>query len=259
MQGIIIKDDARYHYSENYLKNCGYVFCENDTPPDKLDFIIFPFMGKVDKFIYDDSFFATLKNEVLIFSGVKDIYIADKCKKYGLKYYVMIEKRAVAIKNAVPTSEGVIAHLITNSINTLTNSRVLVIGYGVCGRDLSKKLKALGADVYALVRNREKESLAYSDYVIPIYMSGLFDKYIFDTIINTVPERILTNEMLDKTNGAVLIDIASKPYGFDIDYAKKLNDKSTILAGIPGKYAVQTAGEILGEYINHILCRRYQK
>jgi dipicolinate synthase subunit A len=255
MLGIILKDDKRYDYCENYLKNRGYTFCSPETPPQSLDFIIFPFMGVVDD-SYDDSFFAALKSTTLIFSGIKNAELSEKCEKYGLEYHPIIEDRAVATKNAVPTSEGVIAYLITNRKKTIANSRVLIIGYGLCGSDLAKRMKALGADVHAVVRNREKESAAYTDSVTPMYLEEMFEKQPFDIIVNTVPEQILSNEMLDKTEKAVLIDIASKPYGFDINYAKKLNDKSALLPGIPGKHASQTAGEILGEYIYALFGRK---
>jgi dipicolinate synthase subunit A len=246
-----MKDDARYAHCENYLKSRGHIF----ESAENLDFAIFPFMGVVDESVYDDDFFAALKSDAKIFSGVKSRYLSEKCEKYALEYHAIIEDRAVAIKNAVPTSEGVISYIIANRNETVAKSRVLVIGYGICGRDLSKRLKALGAEVYALVRNREKESVAYTDAVTPIYMKSFFDES-FDIIVNTVPQRLLTDEMLDKASSAMLIDIASKPYGFDIEYAKKLNEKSALLSGIPGKYAARTAGEILGEYVNHVLIGR---
>jgi dipicolinate synthase subunit A len=255
LRGIILKDDARYDHTENYLRNIGHVFLEIDTPPDNLNFVIFPFMREIDESIFNDRYFAELRNSTLIFSGVRNTYVAQMCTEYGLSYYAIMEDRGIALKNAVPTSEGVIAYLITNRTRVLANSRVLIIGYGVCGRDLSKRLKALGAEVSALVRSRVKECETYGDSIKPIYFPDLFNS-TFDIIINTVPERVLTDEMLDRTENALLIDIASKPYGFDIEYAKKLNDKSTLLPGIPGKTAVRTAGEIIGEYINQVLYGR---
>lgn len=256
LQGIILKDDKRYDYTEDYLKRLGYIFCQIEASPENLDFVIFPFMRDIDHNIYNEQFFAALKKDIFIFSGIKNEYLADKCAKHGLVYSVLMEDRAVTIKNAIPTSEGVISYLITNRLDTLANSCVLIIGYGTCGRDLSKKIRALGADVYALVRNREKEALAHADFVTPIYLDKLFHEKAFDIIINTVPGLVLTNEMLDKTENALLIDIASKPYGFDMEYAKKINKKSSLLSGIPGKYALRTAGEILGEYINDVMNRR---
>lgn len=251
MVGIIEKDDARYDFCENYLIGRGYKFCKSPLAPT--DFIIFPFKSEIDESVYNDKFFSALRKRTPVFSGIKNGYVSEKCEKYGLEYHVMMDDTAVAIKNAVPTSEGVIAYLITNRTETLATSHVLVIGYGICGRDLCKRLKAMGAEVSALVRNREKESLARTDNVTPVYLDDFFNQPIYDVIINTVPTCILTNEKLDKTEGAVLIDIASKPYGFDINYAKKLNGKSALLLGIPGKHAAKTAGEILGEYINFIL------
>ena len=254
MNGIILKDDARYDHTENYLRNKGHIFYDTNMSPKNLDFVIFPFKKEIDKSIYNDDYFAALKNNVLVFSGIRNAYVSEKCAEYELLYHAIMDDHGIAVKNAIPTSEGVITYLITNRSDTVANSRVLIIGYGVCGRDLSKRLKALGANVYALVRNREKECAAYADSIAPIYLDTLFT-LSFDVIINTVPMCVLDDGMLEKTEGALLIDIASEPYGFNMEHAKRLNAQSALLPGIPGKYAVQTAGKILGEYINHVLSR----
>jgi dipicolinate synthase subunit A len=239
MNGAIIKDDARYDHCENYLKKRGYTF----SPNEKINFVIFPFLGAVDISKYDDGFFSGLEKGTPVFSGVSNKTLVLICEKYELDYHAMIENKGVAIKNAVPTSEGVLAYLIANRNETVANSRVLVIGYGICGSDLCRRL----------VRNREKESSAYTDGITPLYLPDIFENKTFDIIINTVPERVLSNKMLSQTNGAILIDIASSPYGFDIAHAKKLNEKSAVLPGLPGKFAAKTAGEILGDYVNYIL------
>ena len=256
MRGTIIKDDNRYGYTEEYLKKRGVSFDVYEN--SDLDIIIFPFKGEPDQSIYKNSYFASLKKEVHIFSGLRNEYLSKKCKEYGLSYYVMLEAPSVQINNAIPTSEGVIEYIITNRTNTIHNSRILIIGYGVCGSDLAKRLKVLGADVYALVRNKEKESLAFSDSITPIYLNELSctgKLRAFDVIVNTVPTRIFTNEMTSLTGDTLLIDIASSPYGFDIELAKKNNEKSAILPAIPSKYAIKTAGEILGAYIFDIVTK----
>ncbi|MCL1862388.1 MAG: hypothetical protein FWF78_02350 [Defluviitaleaceae bacterium] len=245
MHGIIIKDDRRYDYCEEYLKNKGFTFGGEES----IDFAIFPFMSDVDEEKYDDDFFAGLKKDVIIFSGIKNAYLSAQCEKNMLEYHAVITMPCVATKNAIPTSEGVIAYLISNRKQTIANSRILVVGYGICGKDLCTRLKALGANVSALVRNREKEAAAYANNITPLFIDNIFEGEAFDVIINTVPSLVFSNEMLDKTNNALLIDIASKPYGFDMEYAKKLNKDSALLQGIPGKHAVQTAGEIFGNYI----------
>ena len=249
MDGIIIKDDARYCYTEAYLKGRGYTFHGLETHPSRLDFAIFPFKEKLDE-AYDDEYFSQFDKGAHIFSGVRSGYLTEKCEKHDLRYHVMMEDKDTTVKNAVPTSEGVIAYLIYNLQRTVAFSRILIIGYGVCGRDLALRLSALGANVSALVRNREKLCNAQADSIVPIYLHD-FDPANYDAIINTVPAQVLSNEMI-KTD-ALLIDIASAPYGFDMEFAKKQNSRSSLLPGIPGKYAVKTSGETLGEYVELIL------
>jgi len=253
MLGMILVDDKRYIHTKNYLKTKGHIFCETDTPPQNLDFMIFPFAEDFDRVVYSDAYFAAAKPDTAIFSGIENAYLAQKCLEHSLTYHVMMEDSNIARKNAVPTSEGVVAYLVANRQSTIAGSRVLVIGYGICGGDLARRLAALGTDVYALVRNRERELLAQDDGITPIYLHSLFE-HGFDVIINTVPQTVLTDDMLGRLGGNVLlIDIASKPYGFNMALARSLNEKSALLPGIPGKYAVKTSGEILGQYIQAIL------
>ena len=250
MKGIILSDDTRYLYTEKYLQSKGYIFAPHAGPED-LDFAIFPFMENPDKAVYNEAFFSALNKNAIIFSGIKNAWLSEKCAENGIEYHIMMDDKGVKVKNAVPTSEGVLAYLIHALSRTVANAAILVIGYGVCGRDLSLRLAALGANVHALVRNREKECAAYADSVTPVYINELCNK--FDAVVNTVPEKVLTDEMLKRTGGALLIDIASKPYGFNQELAKKLNAKSALLSGLPGKCAPHTAGEILGEYIDFVL------
>jgi len=249
VHGVIIKDDPRYEYTESFLQNKGYIFYNLDHKPEALDFVIFPFKGNIDADMYNGEYFSALKKDAVIFSGLKSAYL-ESCAKSGITYHAMMDDHMVKVKNAVPTSEGVIAYLAQNMGRTIAGSRILTIGYGLCGQDLSLRLRALGAKAYALVRNAEKETMAKADFITPIYLNELC-RLNFDAIVNTVPGCVLANEMLDTIGGrTLLIDIASKPYGFDIAHAKKLNSKSALLPGIPGKYATATAGEILGEYIH---------
>jgi dipicolinate synthase subunit A len=253
MLGMILIDDRRYAHTKNYLKGKGHIFCEADTPSENLDFMIFPFADETDENMYDNAYFAAARPGTAVFSGIRNTYLEQKCLENGLAYHVMMDNSQIAAKNAVPTSEGVIAYLVANREMTIAAGRMLVIGYGICGSDLARRLKGLDADVYALVRNRERELLAKGDGVTPVYLHGLFE-HGFDVIVNTVPRRVLTDEMVRRLGGSVLlIDIASKPYGFDMALARSLNEKSALLPGIPGKYAVKTSGEILGQYINDIL------
>ena len=252
MRGMIIIDDKRYEHTKKFLEDKGHIFCENMPCPRNLDFAVFPFAAGIDEDVYNDGFFAAINKSAVIFSGIKNEYVAQKCAHHGLAYHIMMDDKEIAKKNAVPTSEGVIAYLVTSRQSTIAGARMLVIGYGICGSDLAGRLKVLDAEVYTLVRNGEKEELARKNGIIPIYLHGLF-AHGFDAIINTVPSPVLTDEMIEKLGGVLLIDIASKPYGINMAAARRLNEKSTLLPAIPGKYAVKTSGEVLGQYIENII------
>jgi len=251
LDGIIFKDDARLDFTEIFLRGKGHTFFACDAPPAKLGFVVFPFKKGIDESAYNDEYFGGLGKKTIIFSGLRNAYADEECEKHRLAYHVIMEDRGVAIKNAVPTSEGVIAYLIANRNRTIADSRILITGYGVCGSDLARRLRLLGANVYALVRGREKACAARADSVAPVYMEGLWGLN-FDICINTVPAPVLTDEFVGRANGALFVDIASKP-GFNMELAKTYNNKSAALPGIPGKYAIKTAGEIIGEYIDFVL------
>ena len=257
MQGMILIDDKRYIHTKDYLKSKGHVFRDISAsfiknPCNNLDFIIFPFKGDIDREFYNTSFFLSLKQGVIIFSGIRNSYLTQKCKSLGILYKVMMEEPQIATKNAIPTSEGVISYLITSRNQTISGSTMLIIGYGICGSDLASRLKALGANTHTLVRNKEKEQAAIQKGIKPIYEKDILN-HNYDAIINTVEGTVLKDDIIPKLKNALLIDIASSPYGFNMALAKTINKNSALLPAIPGKYAIKTSGEILGQYIQQVL------
>ena len=72
-------------------------------------------------------------------------------------------------------------------------------------------------------------------------------------VFNTVPFLILSKEKLILMNSeAIIIDLASKPYGTDFESAKKLGIKAQIYSGIPGKIAPDFEAEQIQKFINNI-------
>jgi dipicolinate synthase subunit A len=262
MVGIIIKNcDQRYSAVQNFLQQKGYKIY-NDFNYKNVSFIVLPFEGVLEQgkvivndktIILDDSFFGKLNKNIIIFSGVKNLYVQNMCDKYNLKYYPIMGYKEIAIKNAHATTEGVLNYIISNTKTTIFGSKVLVCGYGVCGSDLYKKLYALGADVIALTKNEQKilkqEVCNFKQITIDTVN---FNDY--NIIINTVPQEIITKKVLNSINKDIMIiDIASSPYGFNLKYAKEINLNAEHLEGIPSKVAPISAGNILGEFIFKVL------
>ena len=72
----------------------------------------------------------------------------------------------------------------------------------------------------------------------------------YDLIINTVPARLLSGEILHRMSaGTVILDLASVPGGIDLDTAGKLGLNVTWALSLPGKYAPITAGIMIGETV----------
>ncbi len=253
LYGKIIKDDTRYDYTQKFLEDKGIKFGDENS---NLNFILFPFKEKIDN-TFDEKFFSNLSKDVLIFSGIENSYLKSVCKKNNLKYEALMNSDYISILNAIPTAEGIISYLIQNRKTTIANSNILIIGYGRCGKVLADKLLALGAKVFVNTLNKSDYAIAISHKIIPNPQID-FSQKNFDVIINTAPAQTISNEDFKLLpNETLLIDITS--VGFDIDIARKKNVKSARFLSIPAKFALQTAGEILGEYIYKKVLKCSQK
>ena len=130
---------------------------------------------------------------------------------------------------------------------TVDGLKCAVTGYGKCASVISQKLKVLGADVTAVARSDKNLSDAENDGMhtcrltdFPAVCHG------FDTIINTVPSRIIDRNILSKIKkDCVIIEIASAPFGIDFDCATELGINAIKAGSLPGRISPETAGEII--------------
>jgi dipicolinate synthase subunit A len=255
LKAVIINDDERYFYAQKYLESSGVNFISYDKLEMPLDLIIFGFKTKPDEIIFDDSFFLELvsaNNKVKVFSGIEYNYISMQSKKNNFFYKPMMNSRSTAIMNSIPTSEGVIGYLIYNLKKTIWSSKILVIGYGNCGKAISRRLLFLGAKNFVYTRSNSSYSQAEVDGITCIKdKKELFNKS-FDVIINTAPNNIFSDEEIYLLSpDTVLIDITY--LGFNLDLAKSINSISNRLLAIPGKTAPKTSGELLARYILKVI------
>ena len=76
----------------------------------------------------------------------------------------------------------------------------------------------------------------------------------FDIIINTVPHLILDKKRLEYVKkDSLLIDLASKPGGIDLENAKERGIKTVWALALPGKVAPETSAEFIKDTIYNIL------
>lgn len=181
--------------------------------------------------------------------------LAAQAAERGITLVDYFAREELAVANAAPTAEGAIQIAMEELPVTLAGARVLVIGFGRVGKMLALRLKGLGARV--TVSARRYEDLAW---VRALGCAGERTDQLagwlcgYDLIINTVPARVLTGHMMtDLSPGCLVIDLASKPGGVDMEAAAALGVKVIWALSLPGKVAPVTSGKIIRDTIYHIL------
>lgn len=136
----------------------------------------------------------------------------------GLLWRDYFAREELAIANAIPTAEGAIQLAMENLPITIHACRVLVVGYGRVGRTLADRLRGLGAFVSVAARRYEQLAWAEADGCTAQRLGDMRGWLCgYDLIINTVPARVLTEELLgDLKPSCLVIDVASKPGGVDV-------------------------------------------
>ena len=158
-----------------------------------------------------------------------------------------MEDEVVTEENAVATAEGTIAELVNNSPYNIEEAKIIVTGYGFCGKAIAKRLKALGARVTVLARRRDVRKLAKQDgFYAADFAFGPEEAMGAAMLVNTVPAPVVTRTIIrELPRDAYIVDIASGEGGIDFECAKEFGIRADHVLGIPGKYAPKESAYIL--------------
>lgn len=208
-----------------------------------------------DRLQLNSLFFDLMKKDALFLIGI----VTEKLKKLlesrSILFVELTHLNCFAIQNAVPTAEGAIKIAIEETEITIQNSKILVFGLGKIGISLAWRVKLLGADTFAVTRNKDAVARGM-DLGIKMLSYDFLKDYLpkVDIIYNTVPSKIITEDFIKLLNKrAVIIDLASYPGGTDFMFARKMGIKAIHALGLPGKIAPITAGKILANTILDLL------
>lgn len=168
-------------------------------------------------------------------------------EKEGILAVDLMEKTEVVRKNAVATAEGAIAELMKLMPVNVEGSRIVVTGFGTCGKVIAEKLYCLGAMVTVAARSEQALALAgFFGFDVMDLSAGELTLSRADGVINTVPARIIGAKEIDEMRrDAALIDIASAPGGCDLEYCKEKGISCKLASGLPGIYSPKTSARIL--------------
>ena len=169
-------------------------------------------------------------------------------KKKNCDLFYPLKDEQYLIENANLTAEGAIWAAMNKMSIALSHAKCLVIGYGRIGKELTKKLRSLGAEVTVAARSAESREEAGENSIPISEIRSAVGKA--DLILNTVPRLIISeNSLFSIKNTAFLLELASKPYGFDLQRAKAIGIRAYLESGLPGRYCPESAAFALYQFI----------
>ena len=188
----------------------------------------------------------------IVICGLTDGAFDAMAKKRKLRLCRALNDERFALENASLTAEGAVYAAMGASSLAIRDARCLVSGYGRIGKRLTELLISLGAHVTVAARRQESRDEA-GENSIPIgaVPDALPD---VDLVFNTVPALILDeNALRFLPRSACLIELASPPYGTDLDAARRMGLNVLLESGVPGRYCPRSAALVLLDYIERMM------
>lgn len=179
-----------------------------------------------------------------IVCGLTDADFERLSEKRGWRLLRVLSDEIYTRENAALTAEGALFTAVARMNRAMRGSNCLVIGYGRIGKALTHLLWAMGATFTVAARREESRREAGENSVSIREMPQVLPR--MDVIFNTVPAPVLgEKELRNVSPQCVLIDLASAPYGIDMDAAEALGLKAFLESGLPGRYCPLSAAETL--------------
>ncbi|MDR1410136.1 MAG: hypothetical protein LBJ12_07755 [Oscillospiraceae bacterium] len=205
--------------------------------------------------IYADEIARIVTPEQPILAGMPPEDVRSMFFGKGLALLDYFARDELAIANAVPTAQGVLALLIEQLEKAVAECTICVTGYGRCARSLARALRGLGTHVVIAARKKRDLAQIRADGYEPLALSELPVAVAkLDALVNTIPTQVITADTLAAfRQDCLLIEIASAPFGIDSDVAKSIGMPYIYAPSLPGKTAPKTAGEIIADTVDSML------
>ena len=245
-------DDKRFIECKKYLKK------------DKINTLIINKISDIDKEIKPQIIVLPISGINVItslyhylFSKFNDalfLYynLTDEMKKsfdeYHLNFLDLSQNFKFSKENNIATAEASIKYIIENINKNFKDTKVAILGYGKCGKEVYDLYKKLGMKCNVFVRREEVKNKLNEDGFFLNELSELIELY--DLIVNTIPSNVIDIDMLHKISlNTVLLDLSSYPYGWNHEVASYLGLYSYILKGLPAKHRYISIGKELANVI----------
>lgn len=266
MDFVLCGDDARHVFLAEELLARGHrvFFWESDlfvsraqkieSPMELFDTVrlVLPFGADEAQFFRAAE---TLPLNSCIYGGPPPEGVRELLSRRNLSFCNLLENDSFCRKNALPTAEGALAALITNTPLSVSESEVLLLGYGRVASACAKLFSAVGAKVLVAARKSAvrkcAERAGYEAYKLPFPKRKIKRIAHLSAVCNTVPAAGIVDAQLlhalpQKT---LILELASGADNIDAAVCAQLSHTLLRLPSLPGKVAPQSAARFIAEII----------
>lgn len=188
---------------------------------------------------------------VIAGAGVENTMAAwgEQGCSFSLKRYT--DDPLFAQRNAEISAEAAVCEAMQRSHRMLDEQNILVLGYGLFARAIVWRLKALGARVWVAARRDKSRKQAMQDGAQAISFEQIVQiAPQMQIVMNTVPAVVVGPVELSRfPDEALLMELASPPYGINLSAAVELEKNVVVLPGLPSRYAPLSAAKALKEAV----------
>ena len=206
------------------------------------------YLNIVDGRLQLDDIIPYLRRGTVVFAGMYPSKFKDACEEREVRLIDWFADEELTVKNAYLTAEGALGIAIEKSPRAIKDSLVTIIGYGRVAKACARMFNLMGSHVRIMARSYAARIDAYTHGYKSYEIENDAPLSDADIIINTVPSMILNaKRMANVNNNAMIIELASKPYGTDSAAAEKMGIPLYIAPGLPAKVAPLTAGRLMAD------------
>lgn len=193
------------------------------------------------------------KGSAIFYNGMSSAF-QEQFLERGCTLHNLANVQEFSKENARLTAEGLLCEVLRYTPFSLQNTVTLLLGYGTCGTAIGTLFSALGTRIYVMEREVSKQLHAEENGLLALSPS---EKNTIlphcDLIINTIPQKVLTDEELKLLPGNChIFDIASAPFGFSSDITAEFSLPYFRLPSLPGRFCPKTAGIVIGKTIERM-------
>ncbi len=180
---------------------------------DKADVLILPIpVQKVpEQEIFYDILNKNLEKKTLVMGGCFSTEQRELLTGRDIHFLDFMEDTVVTERKCRGDGGGNDRRACEKSPYNIDEAKVLVTGYGYCGKAIAKRLGALGARVTVLARRREARKEAKGDGFYAVdFAFGPEEAMGAAMVVNTVPALVVTEKIIrELPRDAYIVDIAS--------------------------------------------------